>query len=247
MLSNDINTGLIALVDKHYLHFLKTLLTSLRKTNHKITAFVCLININKGEKLENDLRLIYENISFSYLSKDFVSESERRAFCSNYRVMFIKEILNQPLNLLIYFDADSIIRKDLTLADINPASDIEILMRDSDDSRFKVATGAMIIKNNNQSKLFFKHWEKNIYPKLFKWFSDQITCYETIEELSNDVVVCQIDERLIDWKFINSSIVWAGKGNRKYKNILYRLETLKIRTKNNVLQNIINRIQECLY
>jgi len=246
MLSNDINTGLIALVDKQYLHFLKTLLTSLRKTNHKITAFVCLININKGEKLENDLRLIYENISFSYLSRDFVSDAERRAFCSNYRVMFIKEILNKQLNLLIYLDADSIIRKNLTLANINPSSDIEILMRDSNDSRFKVATGAMIIKNNSQSKLFFKHWEKNIHLKQFKWFSDQITCYETIEELSNDVVVCQIDERLIDWKFINSSIIWAGKGNRKYRNILYRLETIKIRTKNNVLQNIINRIQECI-
>lgn len=239
----DQNDAVIALTDNNYLKHLKTLLASLRSTKHKINVYVCLINIDQAVDLEKELKSIYSPISFKYINKKFMTDADRKAFCSNYRVTFIKEILKNPLESIIYLDADSIVRKEMSLAEVNLDSDIEILFRKSDDDRFKVATGAILVKNNPRSKRFFEEWEKNIQPKIYSWFSDQRTFYKTFLSLRDEVNIYPIDKRLIDWEFKETSIVWAGKGKRKYTNSIYLLEALKLRTNNRKLQRAISQIQ----
>ena len=51
---------------------------------------------------------------------------------------------------------------------------------------------------------------------------------------------------MIDWKFTQDSTIWVGKGNRKYRNILYRLESFKASLTSNRARKLIEIIQNLL-
>jgi hypothetical protein len=236
--------ALIVVTDKKYLKHLEVLLLSLNKTNHKITVYACLINIPESKNLNNKLKKLYPFLDLSYLKKQFTSSQNKKAFASNYRVSFIRSILKLHHQLVLYLDVDSIVRKNLINAKISPSSDIEILFRKTGDLRMKVATGAIILRNNKQSHLFLKHWETRITPNIFEWFSDQISFYQTYKRIKDKINISSIDKSLIDWEFHPESIVWAGKGDRKYRNILYVLESAKLRAFNKFLKKLINKLQQ---
>lgn len=238
--------ALIVVTDKKYLKHLELFLLSLRNTNHKIIVYVCLINVPESENLNNKLKKLYPFLDLSYLNKQFAPNQNKKAFASNYRVSFIRSVLKLHHQLVLYLDVDSIIRKNLINAKISLSSDVEILFRKTEDLRFKVATGAIIFKNNKQSHLFLEHWETRITPKIFEWFSDQISFYQTYKKTKDKINISSIDKSLIDWEFHQKSIVWAGKGDRKYRNIVYVLESAKLRVSYKFLKKLINKLQQYL-
>lgn len=243
---NPLTDAILIIIDELYLKFIVTLLHSLHNTNHKFTVIICLINFKDNQKIEKDLKELYPNLICKHLKEEFNSAAEKKSFCANYRVHFINEILTLNYKRLLYLDADSIVRKDLRIADLQIDSDIEILFRNTEDLRMKVASGAILIKNNKKAKLFIKIWKDKISNNLTKWFSDQETFYETYSELKNQVSCRMIDSRLIDWDFKDSSIIWAGKGNRKYKNFIYLIESAKVRIKNKQVIKILSVLQNAL-
>jgi len=223
------STDVIAVIaDQKYLGYLKTLLNSLSLSNQKISVYISLVNINKTVRLEKSLKKRYENIYIEYINKKFDSIADKKGFCVNYRIPLIKKILKLDFKNILFLDADSIVRKPLSEANISQSSDIEILFRDSEDLRMKVACGVILIKNNVRSKKFIDLWEKKNSSGKYTWFFDQITFFDTFIELEKDVNVENIDKKLIDWEFKKNSIIWSGKGNRKSRNLLYIFETVKI-------------------
>lgn len=221
------NDVIAVIADQKYIGYLKTLLNSLSLSNQKISVYVCLVNINKTSRLEKSLKKRYENIYIEYINRTFNSNADKKGFCVNYRIPLIRKILNHDFKNILFLDADSIVRKSLYEAKVSESSDIEILFRDSEDVRMKVACGVILIKNNIRSKRFIELWEKKNSSGKYTWFYDQITFFETFMEMRKEVNVENIDSNLIDWEFKKSSIIWSGKGNRKSRNLLYIYESLK--------------------
>ena len=53
------------------------------------------------------------------------------------------------------------------------------------------------------------------------WYADQIALYSSYQELKDKVSCFKFNISHMDWEFSESSYIWTGKGNRKYKNKKY--------------------------
>jgi len=226
---NSKQINIVCISDARYIKHLKNLLKSLHYAENHAAVHLCLINIILKKRLEKKLLSIYPNLNIQFLNKKFNYKHEKRAFCANHRVDFIEGLLKQQIDSIIYIDADSIIRGKISYEDLFDENfDIKIHFRNETDYRMKVATGVIAIKNNLKSKQFFQDWRKAITPLKFNWFADQITFHKLYEQHKNNMNFSYLNKTYIDWDFEDESIIWAGKGNRKYKNQKYLKESKKI-------------------
>ena len=53
-----------------------------------------------------------------------------------------------------------------------------------------------------------------------RWFIDQIALAEVFERVA-DKDVTKFDGRFMDWEFVEGTVIWTGKGPRKYENKTY--------------------------
>jgi hypothetical protein len=146
------------------------------------------------------------------------------AYCANKRVKVLNQLIDKYDNL-IYMDVDSLVKTSLgsLLAELEISRGILIHKRfDSDKIVSKVATGIIALKSNHQTKLFLKQWLVNIEGKVTEWFGDQVSFYDTVLMQSREGEVEMLDSKYIDWMFLEESIIWVGKGNRKYSKIKYQ-------------------------
>lgn len=231
--------------DKGYITHLKTLLHSLRSSNNNLSVALCLINLN-NPKIKKKLVSIYPDITFFHVERSFIATHEKKAFCANYRVTFLKNLLELCSKNLIYMDVDSIVRNKIDPSIFKNEDDILIHFRDDNDRRFKVAAGIIFIKNNLKAKRFMDEWEKRILPDMTKWFSDQITFHKTHKAANEYLNINHLSSKYIDWEFKQESAIWVGKGPRKYKNALYLLERFRVKHHYLGLNNLIFKLQALL-
>lgn len=237
------NIAVACISDSKYLVYLKTMLKSLCHSNNDFIVHACLINIKKKDSVKKSLEKIYSNIKINFLDQEFNKSHHLKAFCANHRAEFIKQVFKSDYDALIYTDVDSIFRDSISLEKIiTPEADIKVLFRDNDNKKFKVAAGVIFFKQNKLSRKFVKTWAENLKPRKLEWFADQITFFETYELLKNEVSIKSLEEEYIDWEFHEQSSIWAGKGSRKKRNIIYLMETLRLNAKNRFIKKIFSYI-----
>ena len=211
--------------NSRYLKHLKVLLSSVTQNFPESTLYFHLININKDEIAE--LININQNINYYLENIEFNSGQEEKAYCANIRAKTIyKLLLNKEIDLLLYLDADSIVRKDLSdLVSLIRLHEITILHRFlSKDEHLKFATGVIGIKKTNNSLAFIKHWSDLVDNNIYEWFTDQLSFSKTYNALASEINLCNIPKKFIDWEFSLTTSIWVGKGPRKYEKELYKLE-----------------------
>jgi lipopolysaccharide biosynthesis glycosyltransferase len=234
------NIAVVCISDSKYLVYLKTMLKSLCHSNNNFVVHACLINIKKKVSVKKSLEKIYSNIKIDFLDQEFNKTHHLKAFCANHRAEFIKQVLEINYDALIYSDVDSIFRDRISLEKIiTPEADIKVLFRDNDNKKFKVAAGVIFFKQNNLSRKFVQAWADNLRLKKLEWFADQITFFETYELLKDEVSIRNLEAEYIDWEFHEQSSIWAGKGSRKKRNIIYLIETLSLNAKNRFIKKIL--------
>lgn len=228
--NNSIN--LVCISDKKYLKYLRTLLKSLSLTNPEIYIHITLINIQYRDRTTASLKKIFKNIEFTYIDKKFNKAHHLKAFCANYRPRAINLLMKQGYEKILYTDVDTLFRKNLSEeTDLFNDFDIKVHFRNSDDRRFKVAAGIILLNNTVGSAEFMESWSNQILEFETSWFADQITFYECYKKYNKRVKFQHLDKAFIDWDFKLASAIWAGKGDRKKKDITYLLEVIKIRIK----------------
>lgn len=239
--------ALVCIADKKYLAYAKVLLKSLKKSKNDFDIHICLINISKKAITRKSLELINANVNIKFLDKKFRRNWLKKAFCANHRAEYINEILQYNYDGIIYADVDSIFRRSISIDKIiSTTADIKIHFRDqnkSNDNRFKIAAGVIFIKNSINAKKFVRTWAENIKSRKLDWFADQIMFYKTYEQLNTSVKIEHLSNEFIDWEFKKNSVIWAGKGKRKKYNLIYNLESLKLRFTNPVAQKIITYLE----
>ena len=242
--SKSENTTFACISDQSYLKYLRVFLRSLIYSNNHHHVYICLINIQNKKRESVKLQRLYKHITITFLDIGELKKHEKKAFCANHRAELICFLLDQNFDLIIYIDVDSLVRKQLIFTPSTMGnSDIKIFFREEEDIRFKVATGVIFIKNTPQVKLFLVAWRNALALNKKKWFSDQISFSETYEEFKNQVAFGHLESNMIDWNFLDSSDIWAGKGDRKKSNIIYLLETIKITIDLKFANKAISKLQ----
>jgi len=214
--------NVVCVSNEKYLPHLKVLISSLHVTNPMLKVFIVLINVR--DNVLRDLVFKHNNITIINRYEKFNLYDEEKAYCANIRVNIIDELLGDgSVSKLCYLDVDSIVRGDLGSA-VFGDKDLLILKRNYDRKELRYATGVIYIKNNVATKRFVKLWKSNLEPHLLTWFEDQLTFLKTAEELQERINIGMLSKNYIDWKYRRKTIVWVGKGPRKYENELYKLE-----------------------
>ena len=216
---------ILAISDSLYLERIKALLCSVRKNYSQARFYLHLVNVDLEKA--NSLKEICPKVQFKIESKTFAAEAEKRAYCANIRVKIIKELLTSTdISLLLYLDADSIVRQDLSeLVNLISNHDLVILDRTyQSDLRLKFFTGVIGINNTIASRKFIKKWWELIQPNLYQWYSDQLYFSQTYEYLKSQIKLANLPLQFADWEFWSNSPIWTAKGLRKEDNQIYLLE-----------------------
>jgi len=225
--NNRIN--LVCISDRKYLKYLRALLKSLALTNPEIYIHVTLINIKSRDRATASLKKIFKNIELTYVDKKFKKSHHLRAFCANYRVLAMKQLLEKEYQNILYVDVDSIFIKNLeNIASLFNNFDISIHFRNEIDQRFKVATGVIMLNNNPKTFDFISSWFKEIQKSPTEWFADQVSFFHCYKKYIEAMSFKHLESKFIDWEFNTESYIWTGKGNRKYKNMKYLKKIFEI-------------------
>jgi len=85
-----------------------------------------------------------------------------------------------------------------------------------------IAAGCVMINNTPNGMKFIREVAAMLANCELRWFIDQFALYNTYERLkSGPTKFSQVDFQYIDWEFSDASMIWTGKGSRKYDNDRY--------------------------
>lgn len=231
---NDLTILLVS--DETYLNYAYAIINSINKNCSHLKIHLHLVDINEEDEQITKLRdLSIYPIDFSFsqknlnpnktLNKGNVSYSERGAYSANIRMNILYDLMIKGCQYLLYVDVDSIIRKDLsTLFDLIKSTEVTFQKTGSGNQYSKFKSGVIGVKTTPNSLLFFKKVsefiEKNGYCT---WGIDQLSLYHIFNEMI-ETKKCdwqQLPTTYLDYSFNTDSIIWTGKGQRKYLNNIY--------------------------
>lgn len=235
------NPTILAISDLRFLPHLQVLVASVNRHFPQAHIHIYLVNIN-DPKEQISLKQLHPNIQFTLIEKNLeeaiikialdgkTQYTEKAGFCVNLRVHAIHTLLNKGVSNILFVDADTIIRKDLSeLFDQLKNSHILIHKRPKEKHFMRVAGGVIAVRNTDWSKSFFKRFIEQV-DRLGNtdFFSDQWGFDLTAQELSGYVSplppIGHLPKCYIDWDFNEHSFIWVGKGQRKNKNKTYLAE-----------------------
>jgi len=224
---------IFTVANRPYVKFAYALYKSVRQFHTKCVYFECfLVNPethNRFSRVKNDDKLILHNVAYN--------GNKEKIFSCHLRISLFKKLLEKDYNLVYWFDADTLIRKNLwdffkSLYNYN------IILWVQGKSQYK--SGLIGINNNLKGKTFINNWNK-IYNSKTKyiWQSDQKTLKTTIgkNKVKNKVKYNLLrgkNNKFFDLKFTNDSYIWVGKGNRKHLNKYKKYMNIVIKKKLNI-------------
>ena len=192
--------------------------------------------INSVEKLKKTKLIVVvinpteENKTFisnqNYKNTEFHTIADNRthkSFYASARFIFSEILLsNLDVDGLFFIDTDCLVLKEVEF----PSSDYALFLRDPlpgtvglEKEGTNVAAGAVYIDKNGidfarQVGQSLNAIKENI------WFIDQVILWRAHNYFkeNNNLSFEQIDKKYIDWEFVDDSVIWTGKGPRKYSD-----------------------------
>jgi hypothetical protein len=229
--------NILAISDSQFFPRLKTLASSINKNMPTAMLHAYLVNMSDEEALA-PLRALHPRTEVYFVEEaldaievkvalDGVTRfTEKAGFCVNLRAKAIHQLLLDGCDYLLFLDADSIVRRDLSpLVGMIDESDILIHKRDRPEEFMRVAAGVIAIKRNPRSIKFFEMLIRRIDELGDRtFFSDQLAFHRTALEAEGGVKISHLPIEYIDWEFSPESYIWTGKGQRKHESQTYRDE-----------------------
>jgi hypothetical protein len=122
---------------------------------------------------------------------------------------------------VVCIDIDSLIRNDLSQLPQHFAnSDVAIRLRlDNRKIKFKLLAGGIYIQHNTTSLSFLRQLAKRLHHNN-RWFADQIALYHSLRR-TRGLRISDLNQNYFDWEFEDQSLIWTGKGDRKFSSEKY--------------------------
>jgi len=152
--------------------------------------------------------------------------TEKAGFCVNLRASAIHKLLLEGREVVLFMDADCIVRKSLAgLAAMMADHDILIHQRPTMPDYMRVCAAVIAVRRTAASIGFFEKLMRRIDQignRLF--FADQLAFHQVATDPETDIAIAHLPTPYIDWDFHPDSFIWTGKGQRKFNNETYLLE-----------------------
>ena len=162
------------------------------------------------------------NFTMSYEHTDLELVDARTYYSCN-RFLVADQILDH-VNKMIITDVDELIMQQVEF----PDAKLGLFLRDSlpgtvgwEQIGTKVAAGIVFLTKD--SIPFIKGVQQRIKHYGLRWFVDQVALWEQYINDGWDKKEGFIDygANIMDWNFEEGSVIWTGKGDRKYHNTTY--------------------------
>jgi len=130
------NITLISLADKEYYNMLKYLVKSSAKFFPQAKMYVTLVNMSP--KYGNKLVKIHPNLEYKVEPVNFACDAQKRCYCTNRRAdLFYNLRKSRPNDILMWIDADCIIRKDCSgLLQLIKKNDFDLCVREDNVPKY---------------------------------------------------------------------------------------------------------------
>jgi hypothetical protein len=199
---------------------------------------ICLHVVNPTDdalaalwRLKSLLRHTELIVSSERIELGHYTPMQRRTYYACARFLRLAELLDQAAGDLLVLDADSLVVSQID-RDFTDKPEAEICLRRRDlveqrPEHLAVAAGSVWVRATDASRAFFRTVADDLATAFesgqASWYLDQITLKRRIDDPELKVQVRNIKAKYADWDFRDDSIVWQGKGNRKYLDVRYLL------------------------
>jgi hypothetical protein len=177
-------------------------------------AIAMFLNIKTFQDLKIKLTL-----SFSASVQNFKSHNEYRTYCACIRFVALPELLKFAKKVMT-LDIDCLMMKEFNF----PEKSIGYFSREPlegtvgwEKEGTKVLASAIYF--DERAIEFTQKIKERITQGPLLWFLDQVAISEVLS--NSDVDAEHFDTQFLDSEFNEDSIIWNGKGPRKYDNVRY--------------------------
>ncbi|KDD66086.1 hypothetical protein V466_26080 [Pseudomonas mandelii PD30] len=179
---------------------------------------------------------------------------QKRAYYASARFLQITRILTECSLPVFSVDADSLVVNpfDLNFSDKLDAQ-VVITKRDlleEQPEHLAILTGSIWFTPSQNVIAFLSQVAEDIDKHLtdgsLKWFVDQRVFYRRMKDFAKQVKFYNLKRKYADWEFGHSSMVWAGKGDRKlYDMRFFILQNLL--SDDDVKRKVVKNIVEAFF
>jgi hypothetical protein len=164
-----------------------------------------------------------QRVTYTYNDMEFPDWTPEmiRAYYASLRFLVAPHIL-QTCGAMLILDIDCMVMNEFDY----PTKPIGYFPRESlpgtvgwEAEGTKVAAGAVYYHKNAFEVAAGVADELSKLP--LQWFNDQIALSKTFNKVQQSDVFHYFDGNFMDWEFNEGSIIWTGKGSRKYDNVDY--------------------------
>ena len=225
LLGNRLPQGKVLFVSadsKYFLRFAPALIQSCIDFNQKL--HIHIINQNEeARSLKDSISSVHDkHVSFTDETVDLTGYDERTYYACN-RFIVAGKILKLAEAAMI-LDIDNILMNEVQWN----TCDIGLFLRDPlpgtvgwEHESTHVAAG-IVSFTSDKGREFISNVSNKImsYDKL-RWFADQNALWKTYQENKNNLSTFVYDNSIMDWEFKPDTMLWTGKGPRKYDDPTY--------------------------
>jgi hypothetical protein len=211
---------IISLADDVYYQYLKSLVISATINFPQALLFIVLVNMDK--KFRDELLSYNSKMKVEIEQVNIPPGYDRACYCASRRAFLFKKLREETSNILLWVDADSIIRKPCNDL-ISHLNSCDVTMRPKVSGRF--ASGIIGINSSDVCNNFI-----NRYYDLVKddkdWMSDQKNLNRTYLEFKDTINFVPLANIYCDVWLSRQGVIWTAKSKTKKSN-KYREEMTK--------------------
>lgn len=166
----------------------------------------------------------------------FLTSEKSRIFYSTNRFFVASQLLKDQSSPVLIVDIDSYYNQTIPKEmDELFDNDVGLYLRDPlpgtvgwENEGTHVAAGTVYINSTPAAQAFLHNTCVSITSMPHLWFTDQVSLFReyciskrqapapTFVDLNSPAI-----PKFMDWEYVSDSIMWTGKGERKYKNVQY--------------------------
>jgi hypothetical protein len=201
---------IISLADPDYFEYLVCFVKSANVNFPSASFYAVLVNPIEGQA--DELKNSHDNIEVVVETKKFKSIQEKKCYCASRRAKLFYDLRSQTEDMLIWIDADSIIRgscDDL----IKHLDSCELTMRPK-KTPDKFASGVIGIGNSEVCVNFIAEYNEKV-SKDKSWMSDQNNLNDTYVLFKDVINFKPLPDKYCDVWLSDDGIIWEAKSKKK--------------------------------
>lgn len=225
-----------AACDTKYVSHAVPLIRSLEVFSSGQTILLHLVNptesaLQRLEVLSDELVNARLVLSRERTDLSSLTDAQRRTYYACARFIRLAELMEKSACDFLVLDVDSLVVGPIE-RDFSDKPEAEICLRRRTlegvtSEQLAVAAGSVWSRSTPGSRQFFKAVSADIQSAFADssaaWHLDQVVLKRRVDDASIPVVVRNIKAKYADWDFRDDSVVWQGKGKRKFLDLRYLL------------------------